>query len=144
MAILIDHQLNQIAGLSNIKENVTINSSTGASGTIAFDVLTQSILYNTVAATANWTLNIRGSAAKSFESITSNNQSLTITFINTNGATAYFLSQVQIDGTNATVRWQNSSPPSSGTAGAIDIYVFTIIKINTGTFTVLASQTKFS
>ena len=42
-------------------ETVTI-AATAATGTVNYDVATQSILYFTSNASANWTLNIRGSS----------------------------------------------------------------------------------
>ena len=46
---------------SNIKEVVTV-SATAATGTIDFDIRTQSVLYYTTAASGNWTVNFRGSS----------------------------------------------------------------------------------
>jgi hypothetical protein len=50
------------AKLTNAKEVATV-SATAATGTIAYDVTTQSVLYYTSNASANWTVNFRGSSA---------------------------------------------------------------------------------
>jgi hypothetical protein len=74
----------------------------------------------------------------------STGQSLSVVFMNTNGSTAYYLNAFTIDGTSVTPKWHGGSAPTSGNASAIDAYVFTIIKTASATYTVLASQTKFS
>lgn len=69
--------------LPNIAETAII-SATAATGTINYDVLTQSVLYYTTAATGDWTLNIRGSSLSSLNSIMGIGQSLTLAFLVTN------------------------------------------------------------
>ena len=71
-------------------------------------------------------------------------QSLTVTFLVTQGGTAYYNSAVQVDGTTTgvTTKWQGGAP-SAGNASGIDVYTYTIIKTASATFTVLASQTQF-
>jgi len=70
---------------------------------------------------------------------------LTLVWLNTNGATAYYPNTIQIDGTTITgVKWQGGTAVAAGNASSIDAYVFTIIKTASATFTVLASQTKFA
>jgi len=48
-----------------------------------------------------------------------------------------------IDGNAVTPKWQNGTTPTSGFTSSINVYVYTIIKTASATFTVLASQTKF-
>jgi hypothetical protein len=74
----------------------------------------------------------------------STGQSLTVAFLVTQGATAYYNSAVQIDGSSVTPKWQGGTAPAAGNASSIDSYVYTIIKTGSATFTVLASQTKFA
>jgi hypothetical protein len=126
-------------------EERTTVSATAATGTINFDAVTQSVLYYTSNASANWTLNIRGASGTTLNSILATGDSITVVFLNTNGATAYYNSAVQIDGTSVTPKWQNGAAPSVGSASAIDAYTYTIIKTaSTPTYTVLASQSKFA
>jgi hypothetical protein len=47
----------------NTTKEITTVSATAATGTINFDAATQGILYYTTAATANWTINVRGSSS---------------------------------------------------------------------------------
>jgi len=71
-------------------------------------------------------------------------QAITVVFMNTNGATAYYNNVVQVDGSTVTPKWQGGTAPSSGNASSIDVYTYTIIKTGSAAFTVLASQTKFA
>jgi hypothetical protein len=126
-----------------IRETTTV-SATAATGTINFDVTTQSILYYTTAATANWTLNVRGSASTTLNSLMSVGQTVTVTFMATQGATAYYESVLTIDGATVTPKWQSGITPVSGNANSVDAYAYAIIKTAAATFTVLASQTRYA
>lgn len=128
---------------SNILETATI-SATAATGTINFDLTTQSVLYYTTNASANWTVNFRGSSGTSLNSIMSNGQSISASFLVTQGATAYYNSAVTVDGTSVTPKWQNGIAPSAGDASSIDVYSYVIVKTGSAAFTVLASVTKFA
>jgi hypothetical protein len=125
-------------------EERTTVSATAATGTINFDALTQGVLYYTTNASANFTLNVRGSSGSTLNSILTTGDSITIVFLNTNGATPYYPTAYQIDGSSITPKWQGGTAPSSGNASSIDAYSLTIIKTGSATFTVLASQTKFA
>lgn len=119
-------------------------SATAATGTINYDVLTQTVLYYTTNASANFTVNIRGNGSNTLNSIMSTNQVMTVAFLCTNGATAYYNNVVTIDGSSVTPKWQGGSAPSAGNASSIDVYVYTVIKTAASTYTVLASQTRFA
>jgi len=126
-----------------IRETTTI-SATAATGTINFDVATQSILYYTTNASANWTLNVRGGASATLNSLMSTGQTVTITFLATQGATAYYNSAFTIDGTSVTPKWQSGITPNAGNANSIDAYTFAIVKTGNAAFTVLGSQTRYA
>ena len=129
--------------LSDAAETATV-SATAATGTINFDVTTQSVLYYTTNASGNWTLNVRASSGTSLNTAMATGQSITLAFLVTNGATAYYQSGFTIDGTAVTPKWQGGTAPTAGNASSIDAYVITIIKTGSATFTALASQTKFA
>jgi hypothetical protein len=129
--------------ITEIRETATI-SATAATGTIAYDALTQVVLYYTTDASGNFTVNFRGSSGTSLDSVMSTGQSLSATFLVTNGATAYYNSAVQVDGSSVTPKWQGGSAPTSGNASSIDSYTYVIIKTGSAAFTVLASVTKFA
>ena len=129
--------------LPNIAEVDTI-SATAATGTINFDITTQSVLYYTSNASGNWTLNFRGSSGTSLNTQMSTGQSISATFLVTQGTTAYYNSAVTIDGTSVTPKWQGGSAPTSGNASSTDCYTYVIQKTGSATYVVLASQTKFA
>ena len=129
--------------LPNIAEVDTI-SATAATGTINYDITTQSVLYYTSNASGNWTLNFRGSSGTSLNTLMSTGQSISATFLVTNGSTAYYNSAVTIDGTSVTPKWQGGSAPTSGNASSTDCYTYVIKKTGSATYVVLASQTKFA
>ena len=128
---------------SNILEVDTI-SATAATGTINYDVTTQSVQYYTSNATGNWTLNFRGSSGTSLNTVMSTGECISATFLVTNGTTAYYNSAVTIDGTSVTPKWQGGSAPTSGNASSTDCYTYVIQKTGSATYVVLASQTKFA
>jgi hypothetical protein len=126
----------------NTLEGVTV-SATAATGTINYDVTTQSVLYYTSSASANWTVNFRGSSGTSLNTAMATGESVTVVFLVTTGSTAYYNNVVQIDGTTVTPTWQNGSAPTAGNASSIDAYSYTIIKTGSAAYTVLASQVQF-
>jgi hypothetical protein len=128
---------------TNIKEVSTV-SATAATGTINYDVTTQSVLYYTSNASANWTVNFRGSSGTSLNTIMSTGESMSATFLVTQGSTAYYNSAVQVDGNSVTPKWQGGTAPTSGNASSIDSYTYVIFKTGSATFTVFASVTKFA
>ena len=128
---------------TNATELVTV-SATAATGTINFDVTTQSVLYYTSSAAANFTINFRASSGTSLNTAMSTGQAITVAFMNTNGSTPYYNNAVTIDGTSVTPKWQGGSAPTSGNASSVDIYTYTIIKTASATYTVLASQSQFA
>jgi hypothetical protein len=129
--------------LNDAAEVATV-SATAATGTINYDITTQSVLYYTSNASANWTVNFRGSSGTSLNTLMSTGQSMTVAFLVTQGSTAYYNNVVQIDGATAgvTTRWLGGAP-TAGNASGIDSYRYLIIKTGSATFTVLASNTQF-
>jgi hypothetical protein len=128
---------------SNIIETATI-SATAATGTINYDITTQSVLYYTSNASANWTVNFRGSSGTSLDTVMATGESMSVTFLVTQGATAYYNSAVQVDGNSVTPKWQGGSAPTSGNASSIDSYTYVIIKTGSAAFTIIAAQTRFA
>lgn len=120
-------------------EERTTVTATAATGTVNYDALTQGVLYYTSNASANFTLNFRGNSGTTLNSILAVGDAISLVFLNTNGATAYYPNAFQIDGSAVTPKWSGGTAPSAGNASAIDAYSFTIIKTAaTPTYTVLA------
>lgn len=124
-------------------EKVTI-SATAATGTINYDLSTQSILYYTSNASANWTVNIRGSSSTTLNSMMATGQSVTMTFLVTQGSTAYYNSAVTIDGTSVTPKWLGGSAPTAGNINGVDVYTYTVIKTGSAAYTIFASQSRYA
>lgn len=129
--------------IADVLETATI-SATAATGTINYDVTTQAVLYYTSNASANWTVNFRGSSGTSLNTLMATGESLTVAFFVTQGATAYYNNAVQVDGSSVTPKYQGGTAWSSGNASSIDAYTYTIIKTGNAAFTVFAAQTKFA
>ena len=127
----------------NINEPATI-SATASTGTINFDVTTQSVLYYTTNATGNFTLNFRASSGTSLNTLLATGDSICVSFLCTNGSTAYYNSAVQVDGSSVTPKYQGGTAWTSGNASSIDAYNFVIVKTGSAAFTILTSQTKFA
>jgi hypothetical protein len=121
-------------------EERTTVSATAATGTVQFDADTQGVLYYTTNASGNWTLNVRGTSGTTLTSKLAVGDSLTISFLVTQGSTAYYMTALTIDGNAQTVKYSGGTAPSAGNASAVDIYSFTIIKTAaTPTYTVFGA-----
>lgn len=132
--------------LTNAAEVVTV-SATAATGTIPVYATTQSVLYYTTNASANWVVNLTGaSTPTTLNTLLSTGQCITLVFMATNGATAYYNTSVQVDGTTSgvTTKWASGLAPSSGNANSIEAYTYTVIKTGSATFTVLATRSQFA
>jgi hypothetical protein len=137
-----------ITNFGFVRENITISPNFASSGIIQFDALSQGVLYYTGSATAAWPLNIRGNSGVTLNASMNIGQSVTVVFLNTNGATAYALSasnSFTIDGvfTNRTLRWANGVIPAA-TPNGIDAWSFVIMKTADNVFMVLGSASTFA
>ena len=129
--------------LTNAAEKVNF-IGTGVSGTIDYNVTSQSVLYHIGNAGSNWTVNFRGSEGASLNSLMAIGQSVTVVLIANMAATAYFNNGVRVDGTVYTPAWQGGTAPTSGTASGTDLYSYTLVKTNEFSFVVFASRTAYS
>jgi hypothetical protein len=120
-------------------------SNQAISGAETINTTTTTAVYNYTAASGNFTLNVRGDASTTLNSLLDVNSSITVAWAVTNGATARYLTAFSVDGVAQTVKWQGGSAPTSGNANSVDMYVFTILKTSaTPTYVVLGSQTQFA
>ena len=127
----------------HVQEVATVTAA-AATGTINYDVNTQSILYYTNDATGNFTVNFRGDGSTTLNSIMDTGDVITVVFLVTNGSSAKYNNAFQIDGSSITPKNQGGSAYSSGNANSIDAYSYTIIKTGDAAFTMLTSQTQFA
>ena len=119
------------------------HTASAPSATIQYDVTTQSVHYYTTSAANNWTVNFRGNATTSLNTLMATYDALTVVVLATNGATAYYNNAITIDGVSFTPKYQGGTAPTSGNASSIDAYSYTIVKTGSAAFTVFAAQTQF-
>jgi hypothetical protein len=79
----------------------------------------------------------------SFNSIISTNESLTITFINSNGVNPYYANVIQIDGSNITPVYPLAVNSNTGTANGKDVYTYNIFKLASNSYTIFGSRIGF-
>jgi len=127
---------------ANALEGVTV-AATAATGTINYDVTTQSVIYYTSNASANWTVNFRASSGTSLDTAMATGEAITVVFLVTQGATAYYNNALQIDGSSVTPKYQGGTAWTAGNVSGIDAYSYTIVKTGSAAFTVFAAQTQF-
>ena len=127
---------------NNNREFVTV-AANAATGTVDVDVLTQQVLYFTSNASADWTLNVRGDGSTTLNDSMETGQSVTITFLATQGSTAYYANVYTVDSSSVTPLWQGGSAPSAGNPDSVDAYVLNIVKTANATYTIFGSQTQF-
>jgi len=114
------------------------------SGTENLNMFSGAHMFHTSNAAGNFTLNIRSSATVALNTTMSVGDTVTAVFSCTNGATAYYMTALTIDGNAQTVKWQGGTAPAAGNASSVDVYSFAITKTASATFTVLGSLTKFA
>ena len=124
-------------------ETTTI-SATAPTATYNYDVSTQSVLYVTANAVRNWTLNVRGSAATTLNATLNVGSAITIAHAQAANSVTFYQSAFTIDGTSVTPKWATGTAPTNSTGTGIDMYVYTIIKTASATYTVLASRTNYT
>jgi hypothetical protein len=108
--------------------------ATISSGSLTANFTDGNIFYISASPTANFTINATNVP-------TTNNRTITMTFIVKQGSTGYIPSVFAIAGTSQTLRWVGGSPPTpTSTANDIDIFNFTLLRLSS-TWTVLANST---
>jgi hypothetical protein len=121
-----------------------VGATTAPPTTLNYNVLDGAILFHSASTTANWTLNFRGNASTTLNSMMPVSSSMTVTLLTINAGTAYSSSAYQIDGTSITPRWQGGTSGSAN-ANSIDAHTFTIVKTSsTPTYLLLGSITRYS
>ena len=119
-----------------------VASAPGAN--VFIDLGTSAVQYFTSNASTNFTVNFRANSTANLNSVMNTGNTVSSAIIVSNGGTAYYPTVYQVDGAAVTPKWQTGTAPTGGNASSTDVYVFTIVKTASATFTVLASQTKFA
>jgi len=134
--------LNGNGKIQGLAEKVNVNGT--YTSNINIDTNTQAVQLDTAAATANFTVNLRGDGSNSLDASMDTGESITVAYISKQNATAYYNTTVQVDGSTVTPVWQGGSAPTGGNSTSNDVYTYTAIKTAASTFTVLAAQTQFA
>ena len=110
-----------------------LNTKTAATGTVAHDLSTGAIFYHS-SISANFTANFTNVP-------TTDNRTLAVVLVLSQGATARIPSAVQIDSVAQTIRWQGAVLPV-GTASRVDVVSFTLIRTGSA-WTVIGALTTY-
>jgi hypothetical protein len=121
-------------------------STSALSATLTLLANTQAIYWsNNTSQTTNFTANLTTTAGMN-TTLANVGDSTSFEVVMTNGATAYYCSAVQVEGTTSgvTTNWQGGTAPAAGSINSKDVYTFQVFKTAASTYTVFASQTKFA
>ena len=136
--------IQQVIETANISA-IEIGGDGTSVGNTTFDVLEGAVKYHTANVANNWTLNVRGNSTVMLDSVMSTGNTLSLSYIASQNATnTFYQTNMEIDGSAVTPKWQGGSAPTAGNADSLDVYSFTIIKTAANTYTVLGSQTQFA
>ena len=125
-----------------LRENVNIITGK-LSDNQNIDLANGMIHYFTTAETTTSTPNLRFDSSTTLDSKMSIGETIAVTII-TSASSAGYSAQLTIDGTSITENWVAGEVPTGGGLSGVDIYSYTIIKIGSGNFTVIANLTKTS
>ena len=130
--------------VAQLLEAATVNQSPLNGYTNYYVQQSGSVTLYAASATGNWTFNITANGAVLLDSMIAVGQSLTLSLLTTQGASAFYQSAFQIDGVPVTPKWISGTAPSSGNANSLDVYSYTVIKTAAATWTVLAGRTRYA
>ena len=121
----------------------SVVAGTAPNATLNYDVMLYSFWMLTVNAGANFTVNLRGAQGVKLDDLLDIGQTITCALEVQNGSTAYYMTQLQIDGTNVTPKYQGGAAFAAGNASSWDMYLFAISKTAKKTFFARVGQTQF-
>ena len=141
---LVNKDANGVLGFTGaLKEQVKITAGKLSANT-NIELENGMVHYFTTNETATATPNIRFSGSKTLDSTMAVGETISVTLISATNSASYYYDQLTIDGNAVTENWVGGSAPSNGGSSGVDIYTYNIIKTGSGTFTVIANQTKTS
>jgi hypothetical protein len=133
----------KIQPLTNLFENAEVIAS-AALANVSINVLNNSVRFFTGNNDKNFCINLRGDDSTTLNNSMDTGNSITTALIVTNGSTAYFASNTQVDNVLVVPKVQGGSQLSGGNASSTDIYTITVLKTADATFTMFLSQTQFA
>jgi hypothetical protein len=107
--------LNGMTSINQVQE--TLNTKTGATGTVVHDFSTGAIFYHS-SISANFTANFTNMP-------TTADKAYAITLLLNQGVAGYYPNAVQVNGNAVTLRWANNTAPTASTS-KIDTVTFTL------------------
>ena len=133
----------KIQPLTNLFEDAEVTAS-AALANVSINVLNNSVRYFTGNNDKNFCINLRGDDSTTLNASMTTGNSVTTALIVTNGSTAYFASNTQVDNVLVVPKVQGGSQLTEGNASSTDIYTITVLKTADATFTMFLSQTQFA
>ncbi len=118
---------------------------TALTGTYNWDMEDNGGIANyTSNASGTWIWNLRGDGSTTLNSLMHIGMQLVFTgYVPSNNA-SYYMTDLKIDGSSQTEKWNGGSAPSAGTGSGTDVYTFNILKTADATFTVFANFSNFA
>ena len=134
--------------LGSIVEKGNYDTTTGWDSSVGYDVLDQTVWYNSASSTSTFYVTIRGNGTSIplSQILTSTGDTITCVYIIVCSNTAHYCTSVEVDGTTTgvTTFWQGGAPPTAGVASARNVYTFTVMKTSaTPTYQIFASLVAF-
>jgi len=120
--------------LSMQQATETLNTKTGATGTVNHDISTGAVFIHT-GISANFTTNLQNVP-------TTNSQVISVTLFLNQGSTPYYANAVQINGGAATLLWPSATAPTP-TANRYETETFTLVRTSGGAWQVYGSYNSF-
>ncbi len=124
--------------VQEMREDVVTNLVVNvANNTFTADFTTAGIWYIGTAAPANYTINLTNVP-------TDTNKALTVSVLQVQGSTGYYPSALNVDGVAQTIKWaQGTVPTPTSTAGKIDIFNFSLIRVGSSWVVIGSANTNY-
>jgi hypothetical protein len=120
-----------------VREKVDVELSTAVSGNVDLDLTTQQVYFFNGEASADFTLNLRGTAQQQLNEVIASGESIATTVLVNMGASLYSLTAINVDGAAATVKWINNN--SVLTANKLNVISLVVIKTGNASYTVVGN-----
>lgn len=130
--------------ITNGAESVNVISAAPAATTNLY-VASGAVQYYTSNTTTNFVINLAWSSGTTFNAAISVGDSITFVLLVTQGATAYYATSIQVDGTTSgvTTHWGGGTAPSAGYASGVDAYTCSAIKTASATYQLLCALSQY-
>ena len=110
------------------------------SGLVNIDAKQSGAYFYPLPAVSAFSFNIRGDSTTPLSSIVAIGDSITLVFLNTSGATAFFPTSISVDGVVIPPHWTNGLSPTYGHTNSQESYTYTILRTGVSTYNITASH----